>query len=171
MYIGYIKRSKFSCKRESTLESMEFLTLWNNFYSLTEVALFQLDPDQYRHSVGSCLDSSFWKSYAVHWRGLPFAQGQGICWLQARQYKNLICRFKLLLNVTIHWKVRNIIFHLLKYNHWRRTGPGIIQLFRPPDKSAYWKTIFFISHTKHMLWVLKRTVSMRRFFWVPKTHV
>ena len=29
---------------------------------------------------------------------------------------------------------------------------------RAPDKSAYWKTIFFISHPKHMLWVLKRTV-------------
>ena len=42
---------------------------------------------------------------------------------------------------------------------------------RPPDKSAYWTIIFFISHPKHMLWVLKRTVSMRRFFWAPKTHV
>ena len=29
---------------------------------------------------------------------------------------------------------------------------------RPPDKSVYWKTILFISHPKHMLWVLKRTV-------------
>ena len=35
---------------------------------------------------------------------------------------------------------------------------------KAPDKSAYWKTIFFISHPKHMLLVLKRTVSMRRFF-------
>ena len=35
---------------------------------------------------------------------------------------------------------------------------------RPPDKNAYLKTIFFISHLKHMLWVLKRTVSLRRFF-------
>ena len=35
---------------------------------------------------------------------------------------------------------------------------------RPPDKSAYWKIIFFISHPKYTLWVLKRTVSMRRFF-------
>ena len=33
-----------------------------------------------------------------------------------------------------------------------------------PDKSVYCKTIFFMSHPKHMLWVLKRTVSMRRFF-------
>ena len=32
--------------------------------------------------------------------------------------------------------------------------------FRPPDKSVIWKIIFFISHPKHMLWVLKRTVSM-----------
>ena len=31
---------------------------------------------------------------------------------------------------------------------------------RPPHKSVYWKTISFISHPKHMLWVLKRTVSM-----------
>ena len=38
----------------------------------------------------------------------------------------------------------------------------------PPDKSAYSKTIFFISHAKHMLWVLKRTVSMRQFFEHPK---
>ena len=42
---------------------------------------------------------------------------------------------------------------------------------RPPDKSARLKIIFFISQPKHLLWVLKRTVSMRRFFWAPKTHV
>ena len=39
-----------------------------------------------------------------------------------------------------------------------------VNSIRPPDKSAYWKIIFFISHPKHMLWVLKRTVSMRQFF-------
>ena len=36
--------------------------------------------------------------------------------------------------------------------------------FYAPDKSAYWKIIFFIAHPKHMLWVLNRTVSMTRFF-------
>ena len=39
-----------------------------------------------------------------------------------------------------------------------------VELPRPPDKSAYRKISFFISHPKHMLWILKRTVSMRRFF-------
>ena len=34
---------------------------------------------------------------------------------------------------------------------------------RPPDKSVYSKIIFFISQPKHMLWVLKRTVTLRRF--------
>ena len=29
-----------------------------------------------------------------------------------------------------------------------------------PYKSENWKTIFFISHLKHMLWVIKRTVSI-----------
>ena len=31
-------------------------------------------------------------------------------------------------------------------------------VIRPPDKSVYWKIIFFISHSKHILWA-------------PKTHV
>ena len=38
-------------------------------------------------------------------------------------------------------------------------------------KSAYQKFNFLISKPKHMLWVLKRTLSMRRFFWAPKTFV
>ena len=42
--------------------------------------------------------------------------------------------------------------------------PGTEGFCRPPDNSAYWIIIFFISHPKHMLWVLQRTVSMRRFF-------
>ena len=32
------------------------------------------------------------------------------------------------------------------------------------------KTYFLIPQHKHMLWALKRTVSLRRFFWVPKTN-
>ena len=38
----------------------------------------------------------------------------------------------------------------------------VIPAIRPPDKSAFWKTIFFISHPKHMLWVLKRTVIYKQ---------
>ena len=33
------------------------------------------------------------------------------------------------------------------------------------------KIVFLIFHSKHMLWVLKRTVSMRRFFRAPQTNV
>ena len=35
---------------------------------------------------------------------------------------------------------------------------------RPLVKSVYQKINFLISQPKHMLWVLKRTVSMRRFY-------
>ena len=35
---------------------------------------------------------------------------------------------------------------------------------RPLVKSAYQKIIIIISKPKHMLWVLKRTVSMKQFF-------
>ena len=39
------------------------------------------------------------------------------------------------------------------------------------SKESVMKILFFISQPKHMLWVLKRTVSVRRFFWAPKTYV
>ena len=41
-------------------------------------------------------------------------------------------------------------------------------LVRPLVKSAYQKNNLLISQPKHMLWVLKRTASMRRFFLAPK---
>ena len=37
--------------------------------------------------------------------------------------------------------------------------------------SVYPKIIFLISKPKHMLWVLKRAVLMKRFFCAPKTYV
>ena len=38
-------------------------------------------------------------------------------------------------------------------------------------KSAYQKITFLISQPKHVLWVLKRTFSMRRFFRAPNSYV
>ena len=37
-----------------------------------------------------------------------------------------------------------------------------MDVHRPPDKSVYWKIIFFVSDSKYMLWVLKKNVSMSR---------
>ena len=54
---------------------------------------------------------------------------------------------------------------------WKYTVFSLISSLysiRPPDKSTYWKIIFLISEPKHMFWVLKRTASMKRFFWAPK---
>ena len=45
------------------------------------------------------------------------------------------------------------------------------KIFRTLVTSAWRKFNFLISQPKHMLWVLKRIVSMRRFFWAPKTYV
>ena len=42
---------------------------------------------------------------------------------------------------------------------------------KPLDKSAKSKINFLITQQKDMLWVLKRTISMRWFFWAPKTSV
>ena len=43
-----------------------------------------------------------------------------------------------------------------------------------PDKDSLCplNCINFLTHQfKHVFWVLKRTVSLRRFFWVPTTYV
>ena len=55
-------------------------------------------------------------------------------------------------------------YHLIDVNVFCNLGYVTYPYIRPPDKSAYFQTIFLISHPKHMLWVLKRTVSMRLFF-------
>ena len=39
-----------------------------------------------------------------------------------------------------------------------------IRLIRPPDKNTFNQKLIFLFLTKHMLWELKRTVSMRGFF-------
>ena len=31
---------------------------------------------------------------------------------------------------------------------------------RPPNKSAYWKTVFFFSYPKHMLWTSKNRLNV-----------
>ena len=40
-----------------------------------------------------------------------------------------------------------------------------------PRQECVRKIICLISQPKHLLWVLKRTVSLWRFLWAPKTHV
>ena len=39
-----------------------------------------------------------------------------------------------------------------------------VPVFRPPVKGGELKNMFLISQPNHMLWVFKRTVSLRRFF-------
>ena len=54
--------------------------------------------------------------------------------------------------MTSAWRLHEIDPTKVNLNTWR------LYHTRPPDDSAYWKIIFFISHPKHMLCVLKRTV-------------
>ena len=63
------------------------------------------------------------------------------------------------------WAIFNLLF--MNETQYMETlqVPGLLV------KSAYQKINFLISQQKHILWVLKRTVSMRRFFWAPKTYV
>ena len=51
-----------------------------------------------------------------------------------------------------------------KSRHFQDKNFSRIRVCQALDKSAYQKINFLISHPKHMLWVLKRTVSMRQFF-------
>ena len=51
---------------------------------------------------------------------------------------------------------------------WESSTVVISCKCRPQDNSVHKKNIFSISQPDHMLWVLKRTISMRWFFWAPK---
>ena len=56
------------------------------------------------------------------------------------------------------------LFHSQKQRHMIMLIRLCYLSHRPLVKSAKQKNDFLISEPKHMLWVLKRTVSMRRFF-------
>ena len=53
-----------------------------------------------------------------------------------------------------------ISYHVFRFWHILKGDHKV----RSQDKTLYWKSVFFMSHPKHMLWVLKRTISMRQFF-------
>ena len=58
--------------------------------------------------------------------------------------------------------VSTYYFYVVAYNSWN-ANPDCSRykaLSKPPDKRVYLKIIFLISQPKHMLWVLKRSVSM-----------
>ena len=56
-----------------------------------------------------------------------------------------------------------VFFPIMK-NLERLKNKGSVLILWPLVKSVLQKNIFLISQPKHMLWVLKRTVSMRRLF-------
>ena len=51
------------------------------------------------------------------------------------------------------------------------TGLGGHWKLRPSVESVYQKYDFLVYQAKHLLWVLKRTDSMRQFFLAAKTYV
>ena len=64
-------------------------------------------------------------------------------------------------------RFKNLDFKVQDFGNFELSPMGkesILKCSRLPDKNAYVKIIFLISQPKYMLWVLKRTVSMRRFF-------
>ena len=74
---------------------------------------------------------------------------------------------QIILKQTIHVKYQGLLCFL-------KQGNNLKMYARPLEikVSSVIKYYFFpISQSKHMLWVLKRTVSMRRFFRAPKTNV
>ena len=74
------------------------------------------------------------------------------------------CNFKIWISEIL--KIRILEFSTIKVHMEYLMGCW----YRPPDKIAQ-KSSCYKFLNQNMLWVLKRTVSMRRFFWAPNTHV
>ena len=70
-----------------------------------------------------------------------------------------------------HSQMRHHMIKIIIYCGYMAFRRLEINSTRPQDKSVLLKIPFLISQPKHVLWVLKRAVSMRRFFLAPKTHV
>ena len=74
---------------------------------------------------------------------------------------------------SVDWFIRHQLKHAistLKVHH-KKSVYKKNKIPRPLVMSVYQKIFFLISQPKHMLWVLKRTVTIRQFFWAPKIYV
>ena len=73
-------------------------------------------------------------------------------------HQTMACIVTIVLNFVLHFNEgSNFIMLIVKILKIFLTITVFLCL-RVPDKSAYWKTIFLISHSKHLLWALKRAV-------------
>ena len=69
------------------------------------------------------------------------------------------------LNIKGEFSAFNYFHTMCKQAAKTLVGPQMCDAtIRPLVKSAYQNNNLLISPPKHMLWVLKRTISMRRFF-------
>ena len=66
------------------------------------------------------------------------------------------------MSIKVLWRISETIPYKPQCESSIRIKIVFVSVFWVLDTSAYWRTIFFISHPKHMMWVLKRTVSKRR---------
>ena len=62
--------------------------------------------------------------------------------------------------------IHNLQLKIFSKFHYKTEINSLLDTICSPSKFN-----FLISQPKHMLWVLKRTVSMRWFFWAHKTNV
>ena len=143
--------------------------LWfNNINSIENIAFWALKKNF--HLNNQCMVT---RSYT---RGLMWWMDQNPTHQNYDVWKNrmifVYCMiFKLQWNYA--WLMHERKWRIKKELQWNFSGSNMDGLtwYRTLGTSAYQKTNFLISQLKHMLWVLKRTVSMRQFFWAPKTYV
>ena len=71
------------------------------------------------------------------------------------------------LNCIESWSLHPYLLWVILYE----VQPKVVTHLKDHSTLAFLSKNILISQPNHMLWVLKRTVSMRRFFWAPKTYV
>ena len=98
---------------------------------------------------------------------LPLNAGQKYCRMLQGEHSAILLTF-----IMLPFVIK--IFVLSTFEWPLKTGFTVCLILispRPLDKGASLKINFLTSQQKHMLWVLKRTISMGWFFWAPQTTV
>ena len=153
----------------------KFLNNWNRLSGRTILidSIFRSSP-RFKANTWQYIENSRFVSFDMFTRlifenacWISWLASDSTCILEAKLGKLYIERPKsgiifISLPIATNWQ----LWPKYQFSHWFN-----IVIHRPPRYECVTENYFLISPPKHMVWVLNRTVSLRRFFWAPKTHV
>ena len=128
---------------------------------ITKLICYSVTSDIYVYSK-TCLKQPLKRRPKIGFQDqVSLTTGQKYCRMLQRKHFAILSTF-----VKLPFVIKIFVLSILELPFYTSFTVHVFTFYRPLDlyKSVLSKAKFLISQPKHVLWVLERTISMRRFF-------